>query len=666
MGKKDKQDDALQVKTVTKKRGGCGTFFMGFLFCFVFLFVCIGGAGLYCYYNLNVNSIERMLGIEIPLEGDYKTMALKDLIAVALQKKDSITEATLESIQTDFSVNLPATIPGTEISLTEIYDSEIDFLNQRKKVKQFRIQDIVNNLNAFVDAVLPVLYDNTTVDEVLNSFNVTMLEDLGYPALVDKFYNTGTSAAPVMKSLRELTISQAFDKLPEYFGEETLTVQNAIDALGLEILPYPAEGQNDVYAPVRSLVIAEVTNDDIMGAVDGAMLIDLIDLSGFKFTQTAEFKATKLNAMSAYFDTVSLEQFVEIPENVDETSTATDLILNALKGLTYGDLKKSDIAAELIAQIDENSPNLSLADLLKIDDTTGVMGIIGQVKFKDILGTNGEDAILNALKGSIENPVTLGKLLKINETSGIMSLIQGVKMGDLIGDGANAAEAIMNALKSDGNTLGTLLEITDTTGFAGKIANISLADLLNGGTGATDAIKNTVNSMSLGDVFGDDIFDSASANYNKMFAALGKDTTINSVPDKFETLALGDIFDDGVFTAGDAKYNKVLAAIGKTTKLNEIPAAIDGVSLSDVVGAQTGIFKLIANYNTSVTTSDSVVHPAVTLGNLDDIVIVENLTLNILVEAGILTSAQIEGLDGTKTIDEIIAEYKALKAAAGM
>lgn len=664
MSKKN-QDEILQVKTVTKKRGGCGSFLMGFIFCFVFLFVCIGGAGLYCYYNLNVNTLERMLGVEIPLEGEYKTKALKDLIAIAIEKKNTITEATLESIQTDFYIELPATIPGTEISLTVVYDSEIDFLGTRKKVKQYRIQDIANNLNAFVDAVLPVLYDNTTVNEILNSFNITALEDLGYPALVDKFYNVGTASSPEMKSLRELTISQAFEVLPEYFAEDTLTVQNAIDALGLEILPYPAEGQTDVYASIRNLVIANVTNNDIMSAVDGAMLCDLVDLSALKFTQTTEFKQTKLKDMGTYLDTVSLEQFVEIPETITETSSATDKILDALRGLTYGDLKKSDISAELIAQIDANAPDLNLADLLNITDTTGVMGVIGQVKFRDILGSNGEDAIMNALVGTETDPVTLGELLKINETSGIMSMIQIVKMGDLIGEGADAATAIMNALKGDGNTLGTLLEITDTTGFAGKIANISLADLLSGGASATDAIKNTVNTMTLGDVFGDDIFDPASASYNKMFAALGKTTTIQDVPAKFDTLTLGDIFEDGVFTDGDAKYNKLLSAIGKTTALSDIPTAINGVQLSTVVGTQSGIFKLIANFDESYTTSDSVVHPAVTLGNLDDIVIVESITLQLLVDAGILTAEQVSGLDSSKTIDEIIAEYKALKETAG-
>ncbi|MBQ7977446.1 MAG: hypothetical protein IJ301_02475 [Clostridia bacterium] len=626
MSKIEKNEgEAIQVKTVTKKRGGCGSFLMGFIFCFVFMLVCVGGVGLYCYYNVTINTVENMLGVEIPLEGEYKDMALKDLLNVALNEKNKITDATLESIQTDFGVELPETIPGTDISLMAVYETEVDFLNTRKQVNQYRIQDIANNLDEFVDAVLPVLYDTTTVDQVLTSLQITALDEMGYPALTDSFYNVGTASAPNMKTLRELTISQALDIIPEYFGEDNLTVQRAIDALGLEILPYPASGEKDIYAPLRPLVIADLTMNKFMEKATGEMLNEIIDLSTFKFTQTDGFKNTTLNNMSDYLETVSLDLFVEIPEEITDESSATDKILNLLRGLTYGDLKNPDIGATLMAEIDESeNPNITIGELMNIQDATGIMSFIKNVKFKDMLGTDPKTAIMDAITGTTENPVTLGQLLKLEETSGIISLIQNVKMGDLIGDSATPADAIMNALKAEGNTLGTLLEITETTGFAGKIANITLEDLLNGGSSATQAIKDTVDTMTLGEVFGDNVFDSTHGDYNKIFAALGKDTAVKDIPSK-----------------------------------------IDDLKLSDVAGAKSGVFTLIANYDCDYTDSNTIVHKQVTLGTFDDIVLVENITIQNLYDAGMITEEQYNSIiDKNVSISDIIDAYIAAQNAS--
>ena len=151
MSKKVKQEQAgeVQVKTIVKKRGGVGAFFCGFFFCLFFIIVSVVGLGIWCYYNVTLSSVERLLGVEIPLDGEYKNLALKDLIAEGLEYRD-ISLAGLQEI----GVELPEAIPGTEIQLTPLYTSEIDFQGEHKAVNQFRIIDIANGLDEFIKAIL--------------------------------------------------------------------------------------------------------------------------------------------------------------------------------------------------------------------------------------------------------------------------------------------------------------------------------------------------------------------------------------------------------------------------------------------------------------------------------------------------------------------------------
>ena len=370
-------ENGVQVKTVVKKRGGVGSFFCGFFFCLFFVIVSVVGVGVYCYYNVTLASVERLLGVTIPLEGEYKDMALKELVAVGVGYRD-ISLSGLQGI----GVELPEKIPGTEIQLTPLYTSTIDFNGNSAVVNEIRIIDIANGLDEFVSAILPVVYSYTTVQQVLDTAQVTLPADLGYPALTEPYYNVGTAEQPRMATLGELTISQALEILPEHYSEKNLTVQEAVNALGLSILDV-AEGEEDVYANLRNLAITSITTDILLDSVDGAFLNSLVDLSDFPFASSPEFNSTKLSDMLDYVKTVPLGEIITIPEITPESS-ATDRLLSAIRTATFTDISDGDIIENLAARIDSNDPTLTLGDFLGMDSSSN-LAFLNEISFTSLL-----------------------------------------------------------------------------------------------------------------------------------------------------------------------------------------------------------------------------------------------------------------------------------------
>ncbi len=370
-------ENGVQIKTVVKKRGGVGAFFCGFFFCLFFIIVSVVGLGLYCYYNVTLSSVERLLGVTIPLEGEYKDLALKELIAEGVAYRD-ISLSGLEEI----GVELPEKIPGTEIQLTPLYTSTIDFNGENVAVNQIRIIDIANGLDEFVSAILPVMYGYTTVQQVLDTAQVTLPTDLGYPALTEPYYNIGTAEQPRLATLGELTISQALDILPQHYSTENLTVQEAVNALGLSILDVE-EGEEDVYADLRNLAITSITTDILLDSVDGAFLNNLIDLSDFPFATSPEFNSTKLSGMLDYIRAVPLGEIINIPETTPD-STATDRLLSALRTVTFTDLSEGDIVENITAKIDANDPDLTLGEFLGMAESSN-LAFLNDISFTSLL-----------------------------------------------------------------------------------------------------------------------------------------------------------------------------------------------------------------------------------------------------------------------------------------
>lgn len=550
MSKKDKEiaiREGETTKVVVKKRGGCGSFFLGFLFTFVFILALVVGCGLYLYYNFNINMVERIVGVTIPVEGELKSMSVKELLA----KKDQLVNASIATLESEFGVVIPATIPGTEISLAETYEDTITFKGQSVKVKDIRVQDIVNNLDEFIKEVLPKMYSHVTIGQITATAQVTLLEDLGYPALADEFYNVGTATDPEYKKLSELTIEQALELVPAYFAKDTLTVQGALDAVGVELLPYPTEpGAVDVYASLREMKIEDLNAETLTTKITGEVLNKLIDLSAYDFLQTAEFNQTSVHDLGNYMLTLSLGQFVTLDgvlgdepnktafynktqfANLDG-STKLSNIKEAISALTIDQIfSASDIAAIEASFVGASSQTVAeflagktgtFASLTGVDcDSYGAyVAVIGgataenlatkinETSTFDLLGGADEvgpiaglsDLTLqeitesdNAVNLMLENFGTLGDLVG-STSSGLFGIISGVTIQDLLN---TPGTAITDKLKASTSTLGDLLE---TTAGSNKILNtvigITVGELFtNGG----EAITNSLSTKTLGDL----------------------------------------------------------------------------------------------------------------------------------------------------------------------
>ena len=769
MSEKDEKDVMLKaedtatptISVKVKKRGGCGTFLLGFIFAFVLMLVVFVGTGLYMYYNMSIQKLESMIGITIPVEGDIKGLALKDLFA----KKDRLVNASLDTLSTEFKVNLPETIPGTSLSLKETYEDEITFLGETKKVKEFRVQDIANNLNAFVEAVLPKIYSHITIGQIVDTAGTTILTDLGYPAMIEKFYNIGTAEAPNMKTLSELTINQALEKVPEYFSNSTLTVQMALDAIGAEWLPKPEEGKPDIYAELRNLKIQDINIENITSKVTGEVLLKMVDLSGYDFLNTEEFKATKLDKIGDYISGLELGEFVEYGtvvagdaatqntyfaksqyKNLDKTTklskikqaildlklnqifdevdlskigsmysttVTVEAFLSPIDGVTFAtavsdptsgesavDWSKYDGYVQLIkdatsatyatkineaniqnllggadyitpvAKIagftisvikdSENAVDTLLAEFGTLGEMVGgsaggIFDIIKEVTIQDLLNRPA-DAINEKLKTSSEPLETLLGDVPA-DANVIIKTVMSIEIGNLF---TNGSTAITEAIST--KTLGDMMNLSGATGFVSLLANVSLGDLM--GSSAVNAIKNalttkTVNGIATDVTLGEFLeidTESASGVLKKMAGInmvqlLGNATTpakpSEAIQGVINSLMLKDVFGEydekSMSTILKELYGMDVTDGQGSMLINNVFTKINDIKLSTVIGKKPEILNLISNYD------------ELTLGTISTMKVKENLTIQDLIDAGVISKTVVikENVKG-KTIEEAI------------
>lgn len=664
MSKKDEQELITDNGTVpssvnvqVKKRGGCGTFILGFIFAFVFMLVVVVGAGLYLYYNMSIQKVESMFGVSIPVEGEVKNLALKDL----LSKTDRLVNASLDTLNTEFKVELPATIPGTSISLTEVYEDEITFMSQTNKVKEFPIQDIVNNLNDFVDAVLPKFYDHVTIGQLTETFGTTILTDLGYPALKDDFYNVGTEAEPVLKSLSDLTINQALDLVPEYFNQENLTVQMALDALGSDLLPKPAEGETDIYANLRTLKITEITTETISTKITGEILLELVDLSAYDFLNTAEFKATTVGELGDYIYGLQLGEFVELGTVVagDETAQTAYFDKSQYKYLDKT-LKLSKVKETILSlKINQIFTDTDLAIITTEYPAAGEQTI---VDFLNSLPTGATGATFAQATGGLISCASYGGYValiadatattyetKINEAN-IQDLLGGADLvtpiaaiaGLTISDIAESDNAV-NTLLAEFGTLGDLVG-SDAGGIFDIIKNVTITDLLNDpATAINTELKSS--TVTLAELLGTTV----AADENEIIKTVMGITVgslftngASAITNVISTKTLGDIMGLDDTTTGFVKFLKNVT-LGDLMDANAVNAITNALTKEGDTDVTLGAFLEID------TSSASGVLTKMTSIKMSD-----------LLGDGANASTAIQGVIDSLTLSDVFGSYDSL------
>lgn len=715
MSKKE-QAQPVGEKVVIKKKGGCGSFFAGFFCAIIFLVLLVGGGGAYVYFCLNLQQIENLLGVQLPIEGDLNTKTVKDLIALGFDVKDSYVNMTIGEVDTKLGINLPQKFPGTEIDISYLYADEttVSFNGTTQKVTDIKVLDAVNNLNAFVESLLNVVYDHLTVGEVLITANFDeTVQSLGYPALTEAIYTVdGTK-----KALSDLTINQAQTVLVEYYGADNLTIGNVVECAGLSIIP-----EDPMYDALRALKVQKVTTNDLLESVTGEILNDLVDLSDFAFTQTTEFNNTKLSSMLDYIESLQVGEFITLENTVDQTfftqnpqfSTLNKTYVSRLDDAIQSLKIKNILTSTQLARTTLNSAQqeMTISQLLQSTGSTlsGLFGtqnideLGGYVKaLSDVSATNyateyaklswsqklglqgSSTALLNIsdltisqIAASSDIPATIFEKLGtlgdlIGETSNpILSLISNIQLKDLL---LNGGGAITNALEYDKNgnlvTLATLLNITSTEGINGIISSITVKSLLDTpDTAITNALQNS--TTTLGDLLGMSSTDGINGIVSGIMVKdlfSTPDTAIsNALKSSSLTLAqmLG-VSADPSTVSGYILANITVADLFGDNASATLANTINNMSISLVLGTQptTGFLSLIdsTNYqNATVATLDDMINTvditSITLGTMVEKQIISQSALE---SAGVdLSSSKWDTLKTMTLVDIITAYYNAL------
>ncbi len=698
-------------KVIVKKKGGCGTFLAGFFFAFIFMIALIGGGGAYVYFCVNLQQVQSMFGVNLPIEGDLNKKTIKDLIALGLDVKDSYVHLKIGEVETKLGINLPTKIPGTEIDISYLYadGTTIKYKGETTNIKDIEVLDATHNMTDLLNGAIDVVSNHLTIGEVLDVAQLKQtITDLGYPAFIKDIYTVNSSK----KTLSELTINEAKTVLPEFYGADNLTVAKLIEATGSKLVPEDA-----MYDTLRALKVQKITTNDLLNNVTGEMLNDLIpDLKDFRFTQTDEFNATVLIDMVDYIQTVYVGDFLTFENAMEANFFTQNPEFESLKG-TYVSVLDEAILNLKVNQI-LNATQLSRTTLtpaqqqmsvIQLLESTGsnLFTLFGTQNIEEVGGfveelqaytsatfstqyyelswaeklgiqgtstalldisslTVGEVATSDDLPDTIFNKLgTLGNLIGDTDNS-ILKLLKDIQLSDLL---HNAGTAIDNALRGPAGsptTLATLLDITSTDGINAIIGDILVGDLLDNPNDAiTDALKGS--SLTIGELLGM----TSSSGLNGII----KDITVGDLftnPNTIikntlasSTKTLGELLE--VDTTGTPTLSKhilsslTVADLFGSDPSTAIESVINGTSLSLVLGSQptTGVLSLVTNYNT------------LTVGTLSDIEVdFVNVTLGSLYDNGVITdemlgtdidtsSTKWNTIKNTKLIDLIKAAYNA-------
>ena len=715
MSKQKQTEEGSRV--VVKKKGGCGTFLAGFFCAIIFLVLLIGGAGAYVYFCVNLQQVESVIGVKLPIEGDLNKKTIKDLISLGLDVKDSYVHMKVRDLKDKVGIDLEKTlgkIPGTDISLEFLYseDTTVKFKGSTVKFLDIEVMDAVNDSDSLVDGVLELLYDRVTVGEILSTAQLTeTVNNLDWPAVKDEIYDvSGTK-----KNLSSLTINEAKDVLVDYYGADNLTINKLIEATNIVAIPNKPK-----YDTLRALKVQKITTKQLLDNITGEILNDLFTLTDFEFTQTEEFNNTALSGMVDYIETLPLGDFIKFENAVKDDYFDNHAMFNSLKTvyvsklndeilklkinqiLTSTQISRTSLSASEVAitlpQLLDAKPSQTIENLFGTENINEVGAYIKALKdctnanfltsfshlaWGEKLGIDSGTALLDISDLTIKNIAesedipntifeelgTLGDLVGSTDNS-IMQLISRVKLTDLLTDAGNA---ITNALEYDEhnnlNTLATLLNITDTTGINGIVSSIKVKDLLDT---PNEAISNALESstLSLAELLG--MTSTSGINgvigpikLNELFT--NPDTAIktalsgctDTLKDFLGATTTPDTIDDYILSEITVAnlFDETNIATTLTTKINNMP-------LRFVLGTQpsTGFLSLIdPTYYTNATVGgiqtlmESVDVANITLGTLIDKQVIE-LDYAVFSDPSI-----VNGMRGLTLMDILEAYYIAVR-----
>lgn len=627
-----------------KKKGGCFSFFMGWTAAFFFLIFCVGGFGAYVYFCVTVEQLAGVIGVKAPL-GEFNKKTVNELIKIAIAEKNKYVHITFDKLN-EYGIKLPDTVLGVELG--NLYEVDVTFNGETKRLGSIEVMDAAYNAEAFVSSVLPAVYKTANVGAVLNALQIDISE-IGYPATKDAIYDVDGEK----KSLTDMSVAEALDALPKYYGQEHLTLQRIEEALDLKLVPYATEADQTEYGTILSKTISNLTFEDIAENTKIGALLDLLGdnalgLNEYAFAQTEEFKNTKVNKLGEYIKQVKLNEILNIDDiTTIENPTSLQRLMYSIRNITIGELIEGG-KTKLGTIIDKTT----LSYLVSTADNTAIMEVVGQISITDLLmneqsvatkliaATNTIDELISPSALSplypvkdktfgylFENPTDATVEAALNNTKfsdiiktdqNIMSIIKDITLNQIFFD----ATQISNTLTASASTMQTVLELTDPATITDPtemqtdlwtIKDETFQSLVDGYnslinalstltieslTGINTGIMSIIGSVSLGDIMTDTscIIDAIN-NSDTTLGTLFSITETKGIIAIIKNVTVGDLFTD----AGSAITN---ALESSTSTLADL------LNMSSATGAVSAI--------TNITVGELFTDPETTLQNTID------------------------------------------------
>ena len=559
------------TRVVYKKKGGCGSFLGGFFFAIIFIVGTIAGAGFWAYNSLTTRQIESWTGIDLPVEGSIKDKPIKELIKYGIELANGYVNVTIDDLEAKYGVKLPQEIPGTDISLTPIYDATISFLGKTTKIKKIKILDIANHIDEFMTVAKEAVMDNIYVSDILAIANLDVSE-FGYPILADNdFFNVGTDASPVLVGFNDLSVNQAIKMLPKLFSSDALTYGAVERMLGLSLLPAAPEIGVDPYDYIRNTPVVGFTIPELMENVTFGIVLDLLHMdevgldlaADFAFMNTTEFRNTKLaDALSYVKTSLKLSYIIDVPATLADADTAIDRILWALGDFVVGSVIDSDPMQAIADQFGATGltvgmliPLSSCVDPAVLDELDAEykpylapFGAVALSELKEVLLYTPIGEMLSPTQKaqtalSISDfDLTIVELLENNQPDDLATILAGLNLSGLGYLHALASSTDATIISDIDNM--TLAEFAGINlGIFANLADLNLGDLLT----SADILKTVVDELG-GDTPITQLFN-ISAGSGGAFALLDS-LTINSllngtagtvITDALNSSSIGDL-----------------------------------------------------------------------------------------------------------------------------
>lgn len=157
-----------------KKRGGILAFFMGMFSALFVLIFCGGLVVSYFYYAYKVDDFSKMLGVDLgflPFETTNKTP--NDIVKALKDYTDDYADMTVQDAESMFGLDFQVMLEqNLDISINGFYDIELSISDidsgAVKAIKDFRIQDVLNNMKPFINALLTEIYKQVELGYLLD------------------------------------------------------------------------------------------------------------------------------------------------------------------------------------------------------------------------------------------------------------------------------------------------------------------------------------------------------------------------------------------------------------------------------------------------------------------------------------------------------------------